>query len=200
VAVEVGDAVQFERAGQAFSGKVTAIRAGGKFVEVETVSGGRTRKLIVAATSVTPLAKPGGRALRTWSDSTGRFKIEASLESRTAFEVILLKRDGATIKVPLEKLSVADQEYLAGLDSNNENPFETGVAAATVPPVGVASAPSGGGGGSLALPEPVVFRAHTKLVIQSLSPPEGIEADPSPLDFSSVNNAGMNLPPIERRE
>ncbi len=120
--------MRFERAGQTFSGKVVGIRPGGTYLEVETVDGGTKRKVIVKATNVTPIANPNASGIRTWTDSSGQFKIEATLESQTAFEVVLRKKDGTTVKVELDKLSIADQEYVAGLDSgsDSENPFGSG--------------------------------------------------------------------------
>ena len=198
-AVEVGDDVKFERAGQTFSGKVVGVRPGGTFLEVETIVDGTSRKLIVKATSVTPITKPNARGMRTWSDSTGQFKIEAALESQTAFEVVLRKSDGTTVKVALEKLSVADQEYVAGLDSGNENPFGS----AAMESSGASSGDSGSrtvGRGALALPTPTKSPNSKELLIQKMPPPNGVEADPSSLDFSEVTNAGMGLPEAESRE
>ncbi len=196
--VKIGDEVRFERAGQTFSGKVVGIRPGGTFLEVETTVDGTTRKLIIKATSVTPLTKPDGKAMRTWSDSSGQFQIEATLDSQTAFDVVLRKKDGTTIKVPLDKLSVADQEYVAGLDSGGDNPFGGG---------GMRSSDSTGGSGgpgagddASALPKPVEFRKSGQLNIQKLAPPKSIVADPSPLDFSQINSAIMKLPEAERGE
>jgi hypothetical protein len=51
------------------------------------------------------------RPLRTWTDATGQFRIEARLIDVSDGVVNLEKADGETLKVPLEKLSAADQAH-----------------------------------------------------------------------------------------
>ena len=62
---------------------------------------------------------------RTWQDDTGLFSIEASLEQIDGNSV-KLKRidDGRVITLPINRLSAADQRYIAGLAA--QNPFEGG--------------------------------------------------------------------------
>ncbi|WP_254507472.1 SHD1 domain-containing protein [Anatilimnocola floriformis] len=59
---------------------------------------------------------------REWSDATGSFKIEAELVAVRGGKVVLEKADGAIISVPLEKLSAADQKYLADLKNPAPSP------------------------------------------------------------------------------
>ena len=50
--------------------------------------------------------------LRTWKSATGTFSTEAELLETTADGAVRLKKkDGKEIKVPLDRLSAADQEY-----------------------------------------------------------------------------------------
>lgn len=49
---------------------------------------------------------------RTWIDSTGKYQVEAELRDLAADHVSLVKADGNLVKVPVERLSPADQEYL----------------------------------------------------------------------------------------
>ncbi|MFU7559167.1 SHD1 domain-containing protein [Roseiconus sp. JC912] len=58
--------------------------------------------------------------VRTWADSSGRFKLPATLIEVKDGTVFLKRTDGQTVKVPLDRLSPSDQQYLRGL----ENPFE----------------------------------------------------------------------------
>jgi tetratricopeptide (TPR) repeat protein len=58
-----------------------------------------------------PAAKEAA-AWRTWTDSTGKFTVEARLAGVTAGEARLIKRDGSTIQIPLQKLSDDDQEWV----------------------------------------------------------------------------------------
>ena len=61
---------------------------------------------------VTPEVATAKESLRTWSDSTGKFKLQATLISNTAGTVRLKKADGKVISLPVAKLSKADQQYL----------------------------------------------------------------------------------------
>ncbi|QDT33612.1 SHD1 domain-containing protein [Thalassoglobus polymorphus] len=59
---------------------------------------------------------------RTWSDATGRFKIEAKLVSQKDGKVKLERTDGKSVEIDITKLSEADQKYLKELELN---PFKT---------------------------------------------------------------------------
>jgi hypothetical protein len=59
-------------------------------------------------------------AEREWTDSTGRFRVTARLMEVKDGVVFLQSADGKTFKVPLERLSQADQNFLKASD----NPFE----------------------------------------------------------------------------
>lgn len=50
--------------------------------------------------------------LRTWSDRTGSFTVEAELVSRQGHEIVLRKSDGERIAVPASRLSKEDLEYV----------------------------------------------------------------------------------------
>lgn len=56
-------------------------------------------------------AKPVA-GLRTWSDATGKFRIEAELVTVEDGNAILKKKDGEEITVPIDKLSKEDQALL----------------------------------------------------------------------------------------
>jgi len=51
-------------------------------------------------------------ASRTWTDSTGMFKIDGKMQSADDNGVELLKADGLVIKLPLDKLSTVDQAFV----------------------------------------------------------------------------------------
>ncbi len=59
---------------------------------------------------------------RSWTDKTGRFKIEAAFVGLENGSVELRRKDGRTVKVPLAKLSQADQDFVK--QTLEENPFE----------------------------------------------------------------------------
>ena len=59
---------------------------------------------------------------RTWTDSTGKHKVRAKLESVEDGKATLVRENGAKVKIALEKLSEADRDFVAKQDS--ESPFE----------------------------------------------------------------------------
>ena len=63
---------------------------------------------------------------RTWTDATGAFRKQAVLERLEDGFVILKLEDGAIRRIPLAKLSSADQEYAKGASARSEavDPFE----------------------------------------------------------------------------
>ena len=62
---------------------------------------------------------PAATGPRTWSDTTGKFRIEAELVSVEDGKVNLKKKDGEVVSVPLAKLSKADQEFVAKAESRS---------------------------------------------------------------------------------
>lgn len=65
----------------------------------------------LAQSQIQPNSKPQG-PLRTWTSSSGAFKIQAALVSFDDDTVTLAKDDGETIEVPIDKLSKDDVQYL----------------------------------------------------------------------------------------
>jgi len=51
--------------------------------------------------------------VRTWTDDTGNFKIEAHLQEVRSNSVILRLPDGKTREVPISRLSVSDRDYVS---------------------------------------------------------------------------------------
>ena len=52
---------------------------------------------------------------RVWTDSTGRFKVEARLKGVNQGKAILEKSDGSVFEISLDRLSSSDQAYLRSL-------------------------------------------------------------------------------------
>ncbi len=74
---------------------------------------GAIAKAKLAELGVEPPAT-AAKGLRTWTDSTGQFKVEAELIRVADGKVELKKADGTVIAVPLDRLSPADQAAAAG--------------------------------------------------------------------------------------
>ena len=52
-------------------------------------------------------------ALRIWSNDSGKFRIEAEFVKVADGKVQLKRKNGEVITVPLDRLSKADQEFIA---------------------------------------------------------------------------------------
>lgn len=83
---------------------------------------GSQRPAPAKSTTKLPAAKAETQ-LRTWSSDTGKFTIEARFGGLEDGKVKLLKADGSTVSVPLEKLSEADRKLATQLAANAESPF-----------------------------------------------------------------------------
>jgi hypothetical protein len=61
--------------------------------------------------SPSPSPAANAKALRTWSDASGKFQIEAELVKIEDGHAVLKKSDGSLVRVALDKLSLADRLY-----------------------------------------------------------------------------------------
>jgi hypothetical protein len=84
----------------------------------------------------------GAEELRTWTDATGKFKIQAKLDSIADGKAILIRADGEKIAIPVQKLGKADQAYLE--KQNAENPFHKAEDSPFEPAAPESLPPSGG--------------------------------------------------------
>jgi hypothetical protein len=71
----------------------------------------RLKNAANAAASTPPAAATA--SLRTWTDTSGKFRMEAAFVSVKDGQVTLEKTDGTRIRLPLDKLSPADQQFIA---------------------------------------------------------------------------------------
>jgi hypothetical protein len=63
--------------------------------------------------------------VRTWTDSTGKHRIEARLLEMQGDFLILEELAGTKKRIPLDKLSAADQAFARDAMSAGSSPFET---------------------------------------------------------------------------
>jgi len=112
--------------------------------------------------------------LRTWTDSTGRYTLRAVLVSVADGSVTLRDENGKIVKLPLGKLSRADQQYLAKRGS--DNPF--------APAVGGEPSPSNGSRESL----DTQSKGRTRIVKAKWSACKAVKVPP---------NSKWNLAPPE---
>ena len=62
-------------------------------------------------------AKPN--SLREWTDSSGQYKVVAAYGGIVEGNVKLIKQDGKTVYVPVNRFSAADQQYIQSLSSQS---------------------------------------------------------------------------------
>ena len=66
--------------------------------------------VVVILSACSPVwGQPNEATLRIWTDSTGKHKLEASFVGLENQNVVLKKKDGKVIRVPLARLSTKDQ-------------------------------------------------------------------------------------------
>ena len=54
------------------------------------------------------------KSLRMWKDNTGNFQVEAIYKGQRGGNVVLERKDGSVIQVPLFRLSPSDQKLIRG--------------------------------------------------------------------------------------
>ena len=72
-------------------------------------------KILCYEVSDSSRVAPSAPAVRLWTDDTGNFQVKAVFKGVKEGRVILEEADGAILKVPYERLSQSDQNYLRGL-------------------------------------------------------------------------------------
>src|SRR5688572_7131316 len=82
---------------------------------------------------------------RQWSDATGRFKVQATLVEVADGDVLLKNEAGKTLRIPIDRLSAADQEFLNAGDNPFEMVDEEGAGSPTTPTPSSPVAGSSGG-------------------------------------------------------
>ena len=103
---EVPDEILLQHLGAA-SGSATA--AAGK----PTLSGNDTSKTVAASSNSTLASAAKNSDFRTWSDKSGKYKLDAQLVAKVDDKVVLKRHDnGDVITLPIDKLSPADQDFL----------------------------------------------------------------------------------------
>lgn len=80
------------------------------------------KETIDFAEYLTPKTKPNEKTnpktksepeFRIWREVTGKFSVEATLVEKTSTDVVLRKKDGKIVTVPLLKLSTADVNFVS---------------------------------------------------------------------------------------
>lgn len=83
------------------------------------------RLQIVVAISASSLAFVVPIQAETWTDATGKFKIEAEFQGVVGSSIALRKPDGSTVNVPIAKLSPTSRERAKDLYEQQKSTFTT---------------------------------------------------------------------------
>src|SRR3954465_4052156 len=62
---------------------------------------------------------------RTWTDTTGKFKVAGEFVEVQDGKALLRRADGKEIKVPLKRLSDADRQFVKAQGDKSSSPEET---------------------------------------------------------------------------
>lgn len=177
--LRVGQEVEVLVRGQWVEAEVLRLMPDGQSVQVRVREGGRPVVGVVPKTQLRvpeeKSSKTGGAegTLRTWTDATGQFRIEAAFVGKEGEVIRLRKADGSEVRVPLSKLSRADAEYIAAAPSLPARPTTS----PSAPTQGTASMPP-----DAAAIEEVVCQldATTAVAVEKLAPPQNAPLDPAP--------------------
>ncbi len=90
--------------------------------------------LLFLFTALTLAAGTGHSQTRKWTDTTGKHSVEAELVQIKGDRVILKKRDGEVITVPLARLSESDRAHVWNLSGLSKQP-RPGVPDRSKPPI-----------------------------------------------------------------
>ena len=84
----------------------------------------RCLAILIAGAALVVAATAAAAEMRTWSDSKGKFRIQARFVSVDGGKVTLEKPDGSEFEIELKRLSEADRKYVAEAGKTEEDPFK----------------------------------------------------------------------------
>jgi hypothetical protein len=139
---EVGDLIEFEFHGKKQQQEVLEL-VGSGWMRVEADFSNRKVRHLVVPRDATLIRRANAQELqedfRTWTDATGKFKVDATIYELTDTEVKLLKKDEKVVTIPLEKLSAEDRQHLSEVRAKRAaeiNPFAGGTPVEPAKPMG----------------------------------------------------------------
>ena len=131
-----GDRVEVHHAGELSKGTIVRIESGSNWVEVRLDEDGQLpaevpqiarEQFLMQSFPMSQVkrllgAREGNaqppNSPRTWSDRSGKFRVEANLDGMNGDRVVLIRTDGKRIEVPLNRLSKSDMEYVQELQES----------------------------------------------------------------------------------
>jgi WD40 repeat protein len=207
---KIGDKVKVEWAGEEKEAEVVGYSATG-WITVKFKSNGLELTPTLPPEQLKPVEKKtaaaAGAGLHTWVDVTGKYKTEATFLRLADGKVELKKADGSIAKVPLDKLSAADQELAkklaeadaaAGRDPNDPfattEPAEPGTPAepAEPAPAQPANHTDTQNPANLKVTEPN-RQGESEVLLDESVREGGLTADPEPANPISLASRGIPL-------
>jgi hypothetical protein len=120
--LKAGDSVEVRFLGKWLLGTVVATNARGD-VLAEYQFAGRAQRRAFKRTDVRRPHEAGALTpTRTWTDASGKFRIEAVLLSVEGKQAKLRKPDMSELTVPIDKLAESDQRYIERMTKRGEAP------------------------------------------------------------------------------
>ena len=92
--------------------------------------GGRLSKCVVVLVAVAAIVAVAVAEERTWSDASGKFKLDAELVEVKDGKAVLLSTDGKTLSVPIKRLSEADQAFIQSQEKQEKSKSDPGAGGA----------------------------------------------------------------------
>jgi WD40 repeat protein len=204
---KIGDKVKVEWAGEEKEAEVVGYSATG-WITVKFKSNGIELTPTLPPDQLKPVEKKpaaAGAGLHTWIDVTGKYKTEATFVRLADGKVELKKADGSIAKVPLDKLSAADQELAkklaagdaaAGVDPNDPfattEPAEPGTPAEPAEPAKPVNHTDTQNPANLKVTEPI-RDGESEVLLDDSVREGGLTADPEPAIQLSLASRGIPL-------
>ena len=91
--------------------------------------GGRLSKCVVVLVAAAAIVAVAVAEERTWSDASGKFKLDAELVEVKDGKAVLLSSEGKTVTVPIKRLSKADLAFIQAQEKQEKSKADPAQAA-----------------------------------------------------------------------
>lgn len=158
-----------------------------------------TRHLLCLVLLVAGGLSAAGQEIRTWTDATGKFKIEGKFKQLEDGKVTLERKDGSLVEIDVKKLSADDQKLIEEQAANPfkpaaDNPFKPKTTEPRNPfEPGSSSSSSGSGGAKEVTPN--FGSAETVAMMPSQSEWKLAAPAAPPAETGSLKARSIPLPP-----
>ncbi len=158
--------------------------------------------IALALSCAVSLPAYGDEPIRIWVDSSGRYSVQAALVRREGDMVVLRRQDGGQTRMPVERISVRDQEYLSEYEQQQQTDATSPTPSALILDRPVKQLPR------LVLPRANSVASENSTLqvgvvtetISQLAPPPELDPDPNPdsIDLSLVEFSAGGINSFDR--